>query len=59
MRYLPRALELLRASDAMARATETARTYVDTAHVHLDEVGDATAVKALRRLASYALDRVG
>lgn len=56
---LPRALELLRGSDAMARATGTARTYVDTAHAHLDELGDTTAVKALRRLASYALDRVG
>ncbi len=56
---LPRALELLRASDGMGRATATAQTYVDAAHAHLDGLGDTAAVKALARLASYSLDRVG
>lgn len=56
---LPRALELLRGSDAMQRATETAQRYVETAHGYLDDLGDAPVVKALRRLASYSLDRVG
>ena len=65
---LPRALELLRGSDAMARATVTARAYVETAQAHLDEIAQhadgATgstdaAITALRRLADYSLDRVG
>ncbi len=65
---LPRALELLRGSDGMARARDTARTYVDAANGHLDGLGGAlegaapsadAAVKALRRLAEYSLDRVG
>lgn len=56
---LPRALELLRGSDAMARARETARSYVDGGVAHLDALGDRPVVKALTRLAEYSLDRVG
>lgn len=65
---LPRALDLLRRSDAMERATVTARAYVETAHAHLDEIAERcpgatsstdAAVTALRRLADYSLDRVG
>jgi heptaprenyl diphosphate synthase len=56
---VPRALELLRGSAAMDRALDTARTYVDAANHHLDDLDDVPAVAALRRLAAYSLDRVG
>jgi heptaprenyl diphosphate synthase len=56
---LPRALELLRGSPAMDEARATAASYVATAVGYLDDLGDAPVVKALRRLAEYALDRVG
>lgn len=58
-RDVPRALELLRGSPAMDRAMATARTYVDTANRHLDDLDDVPAVAALRRLAAFSLDRVG
>jgi len=56
---LPRALELLRGSDAMERAGTVAQDYVDTAVAHLDAFGDLPAARALTRLAEYAVDRVG
>lgn len=56
---LPRALQLLRGSEAMERATATARSYVETARAHLHDLDDTAAVEALRRLAGYSLDRVG
>lgn len=56
---LPRALELLRGSDAMGRARDVAQDYVDTAVAHLDGFGDVPAARALTRLAEYAVDRVG
>ena len=56
---LPRALDLLRGSEALERATATARTYVDAASAHLDGLGDRPVVTALRRLAHYSLERVG
>jgi heptaprenyl diphosphate synthase len=58
-RDVARMLELLRGSDAMDRARATAQDYTDTAAAMLDDIGDQPAVKALRRLAGYALDRVG
>jgi len=54
-----RMLQILRGSDAMERARATAQDYIDTAVVMLDDLGDAPVVKALKRLAGYALDRVG
>lgn len=56
---LARALELLRASDAIARSRETAADYVATAVDHLDRFDGTPVVKALTRLAEYAVDRVG
>ena len=54
-----RAVELLRGSPAMARARETARDYSTAAVGHLEPFGDRPVVKALTRLAEYAVDRVG
>ena len=54
-----RALELLRDAPAMARAREVALDYVDTAVDQLDTFGDRPVVKALTRLAEFAVDRVG
>ena len=54
-----RALELLRASDALDRAREEAGTYVTAAVDALEGFGDAPVVTALTRLAEYSLDRVG
>ncbi|MEX2549820.1 MAG: polyprenyl synthetase family protein [Nitriliruptoraceae bacterium] len=54
-----RALDLLRGSDALARAEEHAATYVTTAVDALAPFGDDPVVTALTRLARYAVDRVG
>ena len=54
-----RALELMRGSSAMDRARDVAMDYVETAVAHLDVFGDRPVVKALTRLAEYAVDRVG
>ncbi|MFP4635158.1 MAG: polyprenyl synthetase family protein [Nitriliruptoraceae bacterium] len=56
---LARALTLLRASDALERAREAARGYVERAVASLEVFGDARVVTALIRLARYAVDRVG
>jgi heptaprenyl diphosphate synthase len=53
------ALAMLRGSAAMERAREVALDYVDTAVTQLEVVGDRPVVKALTRLAQYAVDRVG
>ena len=54
-----RALELLRSSDALDRAREAARSYVDAAVGELDRFGAVPVVTALTRLARYAVERVG
>jgi heptaprenyl diphosphate synthase len=54
-----RALELLRGSQAMSRARDVAMDYVDTAVNELDVFGDRPVVKALTRLAEFAVNRVG
>ena len=54
-----RALGLLRGSPAMERAREVALDYVDTAVDQLEVFGDRPVVKALTRLAEFAVDRVG
>ena len=54
-----RALELLRGSAAMTQARDVAMDYVDTAVEQLDVFGDRPVVKALTRLAEFAVDRVG
>ncbi len=54
-----RALELLRASDALSRARDTAAVYVEAAVEELAPFGDAPVVAALSGLARYSLDRVG
>jgi heptaprenyl diphosphate synthase len=54
-----RALEILRGSDALDRARDTAAGYVRDAVAELDRFGDAPIVTALTRLAEYALDRAG
>jgi heptaprenyl diphosphate synthase len=54
-----RALELLRDSVGMERARDVALDYVDTAVDQLEIVGDRPVVKALTRLAEFAVDRVG
>ncbi|MFT5563515.1 MAG: heptaprenyl diphosphate synthase [Myxococcota bacterium] len=56
---IARALELLRGSDAMTRARDVASEYVATASAELEMFGDRPVVKALTRLAEYAVDRVG
>ncbi len=56
---LQRALALLRGSDALSRARDVAADYADTAVDHLEVFGDRAVTKALRRLAEYAVDRVG
>ncbi len=53
------ALALLRGSPAMDRAREVAADYVDSAVAALDVVGDRAVVKALRRLAEFAVHRTG
>lgn len=53
------ALALLRGSPAMDRARDVARDYVDTSVAALAPVGDRDVVKALTRLAEFAVDRVG
>jgi heptaprenyl diphosphate synthase len=54
-----RALTLLRAGDALAASREAAAGYVHTAIEALEPFGAAPVVKALTRLAEFALDRVG
>jgi heptaprenyl diphosphate synthase len=55
-----RALELLRGGPGLARARVAAADYASTASAYLDELGeDRSVVKALRRLADYAVDRAG
>ncbi len=54
-----RALALLRGSDALGRARAAAEQYVDAAVAELERFGDRAIVKALRRLAEYALARTG
>jgi heptaprenyl diphosphate synthase len=54
-----RALELLRGSDVLDRARDTAAGYVRDAVAELDRFGDRPIVTALTRLAEYALDRAG
>ena len=56
---IARALELLRASDGLARARAEAAERVDAACAHLAVFGERKAVTALERLAHYALDRLG
>jgi heptaprenyl diphosphate synthase len=56
---LARAIELLRGSDVIARSRDDAASYVAAALEQLEAFGDAPVVKALTRLAEYALDRVG
>jgi heptaprenyl diphosphate synthase len=54
-----RALELLRAGDALERARAEAVARVEVAVSHLGGFGDRPVVTALRRLAEYAVDRIG
>ncbi|MEY3020798.1 MAG: hypothetical protein RLZZ272_1782 [Actinomycetota bacterium] len=54
-----RALELVRTGDALARARGEAEARVAAAVEHLGRFGDRPIVTALRRLAEYAVDRVG
>jgi heptaprenyl diphosphate synthase len=54
-----RALEILRASDALDRARDTAAGYVRDGVAELERFGDRPIVTALTRLAEYALDRAG
>lgn len=54
-----RALELLRASEGLARAREEAGERVAAACAHLEPFGERKVVTALERLAHYALDRLG
>ena len=56
---LERTLVLLRASTGMDRARDVAMDYVETAVAQLEVFGDRPVVKALTRLAEYAVDRVG
>jgi heptaprenyl diphosphate synthase len=56
---LDRALELLRGGEAIPRARAAAASYVDEAIEQLDRFEGAPVVKALTRLAEYAVDRVG
>lgn len=54
-----RALQLLRAGDALARSREAAADYVGAAIAELEPFGDRPAVTAMTRLAEYALHRAG
>lgn len=54
-----RALVLLRASPAVARARGTSQAYVDAAVAALEPFGDTAVTRALARLARYAIDRLG
>lgn len=56
---IDRALALLRGSPALGRARDTAAAYATTAVDQLAAFGDRPVTKALRRLADYAVDRVG
>jgi heptaprenyl diphosphate synthase len=54
-----RALAILRDGDVLARSREAAAEHVSAAVDELGGFGDRPVVKALQRLAEYALDRVG
>lgn len=54
-----RALDLLRGNLALDRARDTATDYAQTAIDELVAFQDGPVVKALRRLAEYAVERVG
>jgi heptaprenyl diphosphate synthase len=54
-----RAIELLRSSDALARSRDDASAFVTAAIDHLEMFGGSPVVKALTRLAEYAVHRVG
>lgn len=54
-----RALTLLRDSGVLDQARTVAESYVDAAVAELDRFGDRAIVKAMRRLAEYALARTG
>jgi len=54
-----RALELLRAGDALGQARDAAMAEVERAVEQLGVFGDRTVTKALRRLAEYSVVRVG
>jgi heptaprenyl diphosphate synthase len=54
-----RALELLRAGDAIERARAEAEERVRAAVAHLAPFGDRPVTTALTRLAEYAVDRIG
>ncbi|MEX2503822.1 MAG: polyprenyl synthetase family protein [Egicoccus sp.] len=56
---IDRALALLRQGDALTRSRDHAARYVDAAVAELAGFGDRPVVRALTRLAEYALDRVG
>ncbi|HEX9766218.1 MAG TPA: polyprenyl synthetase family protein, partial [Nitriliruptorales bacterium] len=56
---LARALELLRGSEAMRRARDTAAEYADLAVGQLAGFGDNDVTKALTHLARFSVDRVG
>ncbi len=54
-----RALEIIRGGDALGRSRSAAHGYVKKAADDLAIFGDAPITKALRKLAEYAVDRVG
>jgi heptaprenyl diphosphate synthase len=54
-----RAIELLRASDALSHARDDASAYVNAAIEYLAPFDGSPVVKALTRLAEYAVHRVG
>ncbi len=54
-----RALEIIRSGDALDRARTAAHEYVKKAADDLAVFGDKPITKALRKLAEYAVDRVG
>ena len=53
------ALELLRSSAAVERATEVLREYVDRARRRLDGVPEGPVRKALAALCEYVVPRTG
>ncbi len=54
-----RALEIIREGDALGRSRSAAHEYVKKAADDLAIFGDLPITKALRKLAEYAVDRVG
>lgn len=53
------ALDIIRSGDALSRSRAAAHEYVDKAAKDLAPFGDRPIVKALTKLAEYAVDRVG